>query len=84
MLTDAYGYPIVPEGKRSTIRAYLNETGESVEMTDDAGILGHTIAKLLPIVTSLQAHLVQSANDEEELEFTGFEIFFLLKKIRCS
>ena len=74
MLTDKFGYPIVSEGKRSTISAYLNEIEKSVEMIDDTGILDHTIAKLLPIVTSLQAHLDQPPDDNEELEFTGFEI----------
>ena len=48
---------------------YLEEIEKSVETINDIGILDHTIAKLLPIATSLRAHLVQPTDNE-----AGFEI----------
>lgn len=50
----------------------MDEIEESVEIIDDTGILDHTIAKLLPIVTSLRAHLVQPTVDDEA-DFKSFE-----------
>ena len=64
---------LVAEGKRSIINTYLDEIKKSVEMIDDTGILDHTIAKLLPTVTSLRAHLIQPT-DNDEAEFQSFEI----------
>ena len=43
-------------------------------MIDDTGILDHTIAKLLPIVTSLRAHLVKPTDNEADFEIQNFEI----------
>ena len=51
----------------------MDEIQESVEMIDDTGILDHTIAKLLPIVTSLRAHLIHPT-DDNEAELQSFEI----------
>ena len=34
-------------------------------MVDDAGLLDHTAARLLPIVTSLRAHLTQLSSENE-------------------
>jgi len=44
---------IALQGKRLTIRTYIDEIDKSVEEIQEAGILGHTIARLLPIVTTL-------------------------------
>ena len=50
----------------------MDEIQESVETIDDTGILDHTIAKLLPIVTSLRAQLIHPTDGNEELQ--SFEI----------
>jgi len=55
----------VTDGKRSSIFVYLSEIQTSVETIEDAGLLDHTAARLLPIVTSLSAHLTQLSNDDE-------------------
>lgn len=69
-------YVLVVEGKRSTINEVLDEIEESVDMIDDTGILDHTIAKLLPIVTSLRAHLIRDQpTDDNKAEFEIKEKF---------
>ena len=53
----------------------LTEIGNSVENIDDEGILDHTIAtKLLPIITSLRAHLTQSIDDVDDVDIQDFEV----------
>ena len=64
----------VTKGKKHTITTYLDEIGNSVENIDDEGILDHTIAKLLPIVTSLRSHLIQSIDDEDDVDVQDFEV----------
>lgn len=56
------------DGKKKIIGTYLSEIQTSVEMLDDASLLDHTTAKLLPIVTSLRAHLTQPSDEDEALE----------------
>ena len=51
---------------RSTIQTYLQEIQESVkEIGDDGGIFDHTIAKLLPVVTTLHTHLDPSPEQQD-------------------
>lgn len=57
---------ITLQGKRSTIRTYINEIDKSIKEIDEAGILDHTIARLLPIVTSLRASIARSRNNEDD------------------
>ena len=64
----------VTKGKKHAITTYLDEIGNSVENIDDEGILDHTIAKLLPIITSLRAHLTQPIDDEDDVDIQDFEI----------
>ena len=64
----------VTKGKKHTITIYLDEIGNSVENIDDKGILDHTIAKLLPIITSLRAHLTQSIDNEDDVDIQDFEV----------
>ena len=65
----------VTKGKKHTITIYLDEIGNSVEnIIDDEAILDHTIAKLLPIITSLRAHLTQSIDDEDDVDIQDFEV----------
>lgn len=45
------------QGRRSAIKTYLQEIEASVEETADEGVLDHTLAKLLPVVTTLRTHL---------------------------
>ena len=53
----------------------MDEIQKSVETIDDTGILDHTIAKLLPVITSLRAYLIQPTDDNEsDVEFQNFEI----------
>jgi len=56
------------DGKKKTIATYLSEIQTSVEMLDDISLLDHTAARLLPIVTSLRAHLAQLSDEDEALE----------------
>lgn len=64
----------VTKGKKHTITTYLDEIDNSVKNIDDEGVLDHTIAKLLPIVTSLRAHLTQSIDDEDDVDIQDFEV----------
>ena len=48
---------IVLQGKRQTVQRYLQEIQEIIVGIDDEGVLDHTIAKLLPVVTSLRAQV---------------------------
>ena len=69
------------KGKKCTISTYLDEIGNSIEKINDEGILDHTIAKLLPIVTSLQTHLTQPSDDEDEVkDFDATEKFAPVQK----
>lgn len=64
----------VTKGKKHTITTYLDEIDNSVKNIDDEGVLDHTIAKLLPIATSLRAHLTQSIDDEDDVDIQYFEV----------
>ena len=57
---------IALQGKRRTIRTYIDEIDKSVEEIDEAGILDHAIARLLPIVTSLRASIAASRDNEDD------------------
>ena len=73
------------KGKKCTISTYLDEIGNSIEKINDEGILDHTIAKLLPIVTSLRTHLTQPSDDEDEVkDFDATENLLLRKKMKFS
>ena len=74
----------VTKGKKHTITIYLNEIGNSVENIDDEGILDHTIAKLLPIITSLRAHLTQSIDDEDDVDDVDIQDFEVTEKFTPS
>ena len=50
-------YHLALQEKKSTIKKYLQEIQTSADATDDDGVLDHTIAKLLPVLTSLLAHV---------------------------
>ena len=66
----------VMKGKKCTISTYLDEIGDSIEKINDEGILDHTIAKLLPVVTSLRTHLTQPSDDEDNFkDFDATEKF---------
>ena len=66
---------IVLHGKRLTIKSYIDETDKSVEEIDEAGILDHVIARLLPIVTSLRASIAGFRDNEvDSADIQNFEI----------
>ena len=68
----------VTKGKKHTITIYLDEIGNSVENIDDA------IAKLLPIITSLRAHLTQSIDDEDDVDDVDIQDFEVTEKFAHS
>ena len=47
----------VLQGKRATIGTYFQEILESIDSIIDSDIPDHTITKLLPVVTTVRAHL---------------------------
>ena len=57
---------IALQGKRSAIKAYLQEIQESVEAVADGGILDHMLARLLPVVVALRAHQPPSLEGSAE------------------
>ena len=48
---------IAIQGKRNVIKTYVQEIQESVDKVVDEGVLDHTLAKLLPVLTTVHAHL---------------------------
>ena len=67
-----FGIPAL-QGRRSTIQTYLQEIQESVKEIGDGGILDHTIAKLLPVVTTLRTHLDPSP-EQRDLVCKSFDV----------
>jgi hypothetical protein len=57
----------VLQGKRSTIRTYLEEIQMSLGNIRDEGALDHVLAKLLPVVTSLRTQVAQPADEQSTL-----------------
>ena len=55
------------QGKRSAIDVYLQQIQESVKTIVDSSLLDHIIAKLLPVVTTLHAHLDSPLKQEDQL-----------------
>lgn len=55
------------QGRRNAIRTYLQQIQESVEETVDGSILDHTLAKLLPVVTTLRTHLDSLPKQEDQI-----------------
>lgn len=50
----SYAFYIGLKGKRETIVSYLKEVTNLVQSTEDHGALDHTLAKVIPIATSLR------------------------------
>ena len=55
------------QGRRSAIKTYLQEIEASVEETADEGVLDHTLAKLLPVVTTLCIHLDPPLEEPDQI-----------------
>ena len=54
---------------------YIDEISKSVEKIDEADILDHAIAKLLPIVTSLRNSMAGSRdNEDDSVDVQNFDI----------
>ena len=70
-------YTPVLQGKRSTIRTYLEEIQMSLGNIKDEGALDHVLAKLLPVVTSLRAQVAQPADEQTTIpaQFIKTEAF---------
>ena len=54
---------------------YIDEISKSVEKINEADILDHAIAKLLPIVTSLRNNMAGSRdNEDDSVDVQTFDI----------
>ena len=65
---------IVQDGKRKTIKGYLDELKTMVETVKDDGVLDHMSAKLLPIVMSVRANS-ETVLDEPTEDFDVIDRF---------
>ena len=62
------------QGRRNAIQTYLQDIQEMVKTVADSAILDHTIANLLPVVTSLRAHLDTSSLQQENQVPKNFDV----------
>ena len=71
---------IALQGKRHTIKTYIDEISKSVEKIDEADILDHVTAMLLPIVTSLRNNMAGSRDNEVMFKVLTLQKYLLLHK----